>query len=170
MSDIVVNLSLSQIKLLSSLLGEFILLVEPLTFEEGMSKRPKFKHPYSILNSIRVPGAVTNSEKVLDSGFETSDLKSLRSSKQVKSLSDKPVYSRMTSSLTTSYTAAAIVVVPVEILFTAGKIALGFYEVEIGVKPAVVVKMKNKKKRLQKAIDDEAGYEAEEETFDNNDG
>lgn len=144
-----------------------MLLIEPLTFEEGMSKRPKFKHPYSILDSNSVPGAVANSEKILDSGIETSDLRSVRSSKQVKSLteSDRPIYSRFASSLMTSYA----VEVPVEVLFTAGKIALGLYEVD-GVKPAVVVKMKNKKKKLQKAIDDEAGYEAEEENFDNNDG
>lgn len=167
-SDILVNLSLSQIKLLSSILGELMLLIEPLAFEDGMSKKPKFKHPYLILDSPDVPGVFNNQEKVLDSGIETSDLKSVRSSKQVKSLtgSDKPVYSRLPStSMATSYA----VVVPVEILFTAGKIGFGLYEVE-GNKNAVVVKMKNKKKKLKKAVDDEAGYEAEEENVESSDG
>lgn len=141
-----------------------MLLIEPLTFEEGTSKRPKIKYPYSILDSTNVPCKPHNAEK-FDSGIETSDFKSVRSSKRVKSVteSERQVHPRLGNSLPMSYAA----IVPVEVLFTAGKIALGLYEVD-GSKPTVVVKMKNKKKKLQKALDDEMGYEAGEENFDNN--
>lgn len=142
-----------------------MLLIEPLTFEEGTTKRPKIKYPYSILDSTQVPGKLHSAEK-FDSGIETSDFKSVRSSKRIKSVteSEKQVYPRVASALPMSYVA----IVPVEVLFTAGKIALGLYEVD-GSKPAVVVKMKNKKKKSKKALDDEMGYEAEEENVDNND-
>lgn len=142
--------------------------MEPLTVEEGSSKRAKLKYPYSILDSTPLkPGIRTNTEKLLDSGIETSDLKSVRSSKQMKSLteSENQANTRMSNISSSSYSA----MVPVEILFTAGRIALGLYEVD-GTKP-VVVKMKNKKKKLQKVPDvDELGYEAEEDNVDNNDG
>lgn len=145
-----------------------MLLVEPLTVEEGSSKRAKLKYPYSILDSSPlVPGKHTSTEKVLDSGIETSDLRSVRSSKQIKSFteSEKQENPRLPSVLPVSYP----IIVPVEILFTAGKMALGLYEVD-GTNP-VVVKLRNKKKKLLKIpSDDELGYEAEEENVDNNDG
>lgn len=167
-SDIFINLSLSQIKLLSALLGEFLLLIEPLAFEDG-SKRPKIKYPYSLLDSRAfVSGKPNTIEKLLDSGIETSDLRSVMSSKQIKSVteSEKTNFPRLSNVLPLTYP----VVVPVEILFTAGKITLGLYEVDES-KPAVIAKLRNKKKKLQKALDDDLGYEAEEENFDdNNDG
>lgn len=143
-----------------------MLLVEPLTVEDGSSKRTKLKYPYSIIESTHtIHEKVSTSEKLLDSGIETSDLKSVISSKQIRSLTGSEKQVKASNSLTLSY----CTIVPVEILLTAGKIALGLYEVD-GTKP-VVVKQKNKKKKLQKILDDdELGYEAEEENADNNDG
>lgn len=145
-----------------------MLLIEPLAFEDGSSKRTNIRYPYSILDStVAVSGKPGNTEKLLDSGIETSDLKSVMSSKQIKSFteSERQLYPRLSNVLPLSY----VVIVPLEILFTAGKIALCLFEVD-ETKPVVVTRLKNKKKKFQKALDDDLGYEAEGENFDNNDG
>ncbi|KAJ8927596.1 hypothetical protein NQ314_019923, partial [Rhamnusium bicolor] len=176
-SDIFVNLSLQQIKLLSALLSEFVLLVEPfIILEEGLLKRPKIKFPYS--NFKMIPYAIDEEEGITgldilrDSGIETSDMKSVLSSQAQGSIlgststfktvveSDKQqVFPRPPNPLPQIYTA-----VPIEILFTAGKIGFALYQVDST--KTCAAKNKAKRKKYARKCDNDLGYEAEEESMD----
>ncbi|CAH2018039.1 unnamed protein product [Acanthoscelides obtectus] len=162
-SDIVVNLSLNQIKLVSAILSEFASLVEPLLLDDSALARPKIIFPYS-----RFEPSVDNTVKwdpqeiIRDSGIDTSDIKSVKSSSRaaLKGLSEREhqLYSKKHSSVTMVYTAA-----PVDVLFTAGKIGLSLYQIDDG-KPNIY--KQKKKKRPYKIDPDDLGYEAEEESVE----
>ncbi|VEN36376.1 unnamed protein product [Callosobruchus maculatus] len=156
-SDIVVNLSLNQIKLVSAILSEFVSLVEPLLLDDSAIARPKIIFPYSrfepSLDEIdeweAAVGAGAAMVGVADSGIDTSDIRSV-------------------------YTAA-----PVDVLFTAGKIGLSLYQIDdddgdVGEEarpPPSLYKQHRKKKRPSSYrvdhdldLDDDKGYDAEEES------
>lgn len=152
-----INLSLNQIKLLSALLSELLLLVEPLAFDDGATKT-KIKFPYpkfgESATNLRDIDAV---EILRDSGIDTSDIKSLRSSKIIQSITESE---KNTFPKQFPYYYNAI---PFEVLFVAGKIGLSLYQVD---DTKVQIIKKCKKKKLQKLFDEDLGYEAEEETLD----
>lgn len=96
-----------------------------------------------------------------DSGVETSDLKSVMSSKVMKTLteSDNYVFPKPPNPL--PHTSLAV---PIEMLFTAGKIGLALYQIDID--KLNYSKPKGKRKKVLKVLTDDLGYEAEEESFD----
>ncbi|XP_056633940.1 intermembrane lipid transfer protein VPS13B isoform X1 [Diorhabda sublineata] len=154
-TDIMINLSLQQIKLLSALLSEFIALMEPLVVDENFV-RPKLILPYSRSRDTTIyEEEIETCELFRDSGIETSDIKSL-SSRLLKTLSESERY--VVPKSTTSLLGYCI---PFDVLFTAGKISLGLHQVHIP--PNGSQQAKNKRRRSQKVDNDEAGYEAEEE-------
>nr|CAH7751442.1 unnamed protein product [Callosobruchus chinensis] len=171
-SDIIVNLSLNQIRLVSAILSEFVSLVEPLLLDDTAITRPKIIFPYSRFEpsldeideweAVTVAAGAAASDIVRDSGIDTSDIKSVRSSSKtaLKTFSENSdhqlLYARKHSSVTMVYTAA-----PVDVLFTAGKIGLSLYQIDDG-RPNVY--KQRKKKRSYKVDPDDLGYEAEEES------
>ncbi|CAG9819390.1 unnamed protein product [Phaedon cochleariae] len=161
-TDIFVNLSLHQIRLVSALLGEFLLLVEPFILDEGLMKRPKIKFPYSRFDTTPLEIDETETMEILrDSGIETSDMRSLLSSKVVKTIhkTEKYLFPRPPNPLPKSYAS-----IPFELLVTAGKICLALYQMDVP-KPSHV-KQKNRKRRTTKRVDEDLGYEAEEENVE----
>nr|CAI5821779.1 unnamed protein product [Callosobruchus analis] len=172
-SDIIVNLSLNQIKLVSAILSEFLSLVEPLLLDDSAITRPKIIFPYSrfepSLDEIDEWEAVVGAaDLVRDSGIDTSDIKSVRSSSKTalknynsENSDHQLVYARKHSSVTMVYTAA-----PVDVLFTAGKIGLSLYQIDDG-RPNVY--KPRKKKRSYRPDPDDLGYEAEEESVEDKD-
>lgn len=171
-TDIFVNLSLQQIKLLSALLSEFVLLVEPFIVDEGLMKRPKLQFPYSLkaapYDIMEEIETVASIDVLRDSGIDMSDMKSVFSSKAqgtvstVKTLveSDKQsVFPRPPNPLPQIYSA-----VPIEALFTAGKIGLALYESDMT--KIISSRHKGKKRKTKIKIDEDLGYEAEEESVD----
>ncbi|CAG9772920.1 unnamed protein product [Ceutorhynchus assimilis] len=159
-SDILINFSLQQIKLLSAILTEFVLLVTPLIREDGTLKKIKIKFPYSHFD-------LTAYEKdsdidVRDSGIETSDFKSVQSSKTHQNPnSDKQViFPRPPNTVPYIYSS-----VPIEVVLTAGKIGLTLYSVEDEQNASARYKGK-KKKHFKNKTDEDQGYEASEESTD----
>lgn len=105
-SDIFINLSLQQIKLLSAILTEFVMLVTPLImevtlsgmshyyfselfvdcFQDGIFRKPKIRSPYSRFDSVASEKGFASESVIFkgqyrDSGIEISDVKSVQSSK-----------------------------------------------------------------------------------------
>lgn len=142
-----------------------MLLIEPLAFEDGSTKRSKYTF-FPLDGTHSNSGKTGVGEKLPDSGIETSDLKSVMSSKQVTSHNEneRQTWPRLCNVLPLSYA----IIVPIEILFTAGKVALSLYDVD-ETKPVLLARVKNKKKKSHKALDVDLGYEAEEENMDCND-
>lgn len=171
-TDIFINLSLQQIKLLSVLLNEFALLVQPFTMDEGLMKRPKLQFPYSLkplpYEIEEKIENVFNVDVLRDSGIDMSDMKSVFSSKAQGTVltvktsveSDKQsIFPRPPNPLPQIYCS-----VPIEALFTAGKIGLALYETDVA--KTICSRHKCKKKKMKIKIDEDLGYEAEEESVD----
>lgn len=134
--------------------------MEPLAFDDGTTKT-KIKFPYSqFAESTFNLEEIDSVEIVRDSGIDTSDIKSLRSSKIIQSIteSEKNPFPKQFPHYCNA--------VPFEILFVAGKIGLSLYQVDDS-KPLII--KKSRKKKYQKVFDKDLGYEAEEENFDDKD-
>lgn len=79
-SDVEVNLSLSQIQLVSALLIEFLYIFEPFLLEEIVIKRPKITFPYPKFDPSTLDMEEDEIEVLdfaLDSGIETSEFQRL---------------------------------------------------------------------------------------------
>ncbi|XP_030768330.1 vacuolar protein sorting-associated protein 13B-like isoform X2 [Sitophilus oryzae] len=171
-SDIFVNLSLHQIKIVSGVLAEFVVLLTPLIMEDGLLKRPKIKFPYSRFESFLSEFDTEKEVAVIDglnkdSGIETSDVKSLQSARAQTFLNSKPSTESEKQNIfprppnTVPYLPTTI---PLEVLITSGKITLSLYSVDD--ERNVYIKYKGKKKKSQKKADEDQGYEASEESTD----
>ncbi|XP_074031826.1 vacuolar protein sorting 13B isoform X2 [Leptinotarsa decemlineata] len=163
-TDIITNLSLHQMKLVSALYGEFVMLVEPPILDNGSLKRPSVKFPYSRFDVPFELGEVEPLELLRDSGIETSDMKSLMSSKFAKTHIEveKRVFPKLLSPLPQTS-----VSIPFDVLITAGKIGLAVYQYDNTSMTSVSLsKQKGKKKKIPKINKADLGYEAEEESLD----
>ncbi|XP_050295994.1 intermembrane lipid transfer protein VPS13B [Anthonomus grandis grandis] len=172
-SDIFVYLSLQQIKLVSTIFTEFVLLITPLIVEDGIYKKPTIRFPYSRFESAP-SDKLSEKELVVvraskDSGFETSDVKSVQSSKVINSLTrqlsadsnneKQQIFPRPPN------TVPYVLSVPLEVTFTAGKVAVTLYNCEDERSGGGVVKHR-RRKRISKRTDEDQGYEASEESTD----
>ncbi|XP_076265664.1 vacuolar protein sorting 13B isoform X3 [Rhynchophorus ferrugineus] len=170
-SDISVNLSLHQIKILSAVLNEFVVLITPLILQDGMLKKPKINFPYTRVESFRLEKGSEKEVAVIeglnkDSGIETSDVKSVQSLKgqgtilRQSSESDKQyIFPRPPNTVSYVYHS-----VPLEILLAAGRISFTLYSAED--ERNTFIKYKGKKKKSYKKADEDQGYEASEESTD----
>lgn len=76
-TDIEVNVSISQIRLASALFAEFMYLLEPFDIEQGLQETPKLFQPYRKFNYSETNFLEEHElEVVQDSGFETSEIRS----------------------------------------------------------------------------------------------
>ncbi|CAH0555543.1 unnamed protein product [Brassicogethes aeneus] len=167
-SDIIVYLSLQQIKLTSALITEFVYLLEPFIKKDEIAKRPKIRLPYSNLENTYVFEEDDEGVEALkDSGIDTSEMRSLKSFKaigleystQPNTESEKQyVFPRPPNPIPHAYNC-----VPIDILFTAGKIIFSLYKVEIIEQSGS--KLSGKKKKI-KEFDEDLGYEASEESVE----
>ncbi|KAH0999222.1 hypothetical protein HUJ04_005426, partial [Dendroctonus ponderosae] len=180
-SDTLMSLSLQQIKLLSAIFTEFVQLITPFIMEDGVLKKPKIKFPYSRFDSV-TPDRNSSSDlpanQSRDSGIDTSDLKSVQSSKgqlatkgaakklilqvAIKQASDSDkqlVFPRPPNTVPYIYSS-----VPIEVILTAGKIGLTLYSVDD--ERTTNSRHKGRKKKISKKSDDDQGYEASEESTD----
>ncbi|XP_060527776.1 intermembrane lipid transfer protein VPS13B isoform X2 [Cylas formicarius] len=164
-SDVVVNLSLQQVKLFSALSGEFVV---PILREDRALRQSRIKFPYSRFDSrpdIDKEKEATVVEGQKDSGIETSDMKSMQSSKMQHSGvsvkrsvgTDKPCGFPRPS-------VPYVPMVPVEVVFTAGKIGVALHQANEN-KPTSA-KHKGKRKKAARKTDEDQGYEASEESVD----
>ncbi|CAG9862164.1 unnamed protein product [Phyllotreta striolata] len=122
-SDINIALVYQQFSIAACLLKEFQLLVEPVE-EKSDSSKPKITFPYG---KIEFPASGKSAENLIgdsykDSGFETSDIRSVNSSKNLKTDSERNFAHKQSISLDN---------LPIEALFTAGKLTVSFYEVDL---------------------------------------
>ncbi|CAG9862165.1 unnamed protein product [Phyllotreta striolata] len=120
-SDINIALVYQQFSIAACLLKEFQLLVEPVE-EKSDSSKPKITFPYG---KIEFPASGKSAENLIgdsykDSGFETSDIRSVNSSKNLKTDSERNFAHKQSISLDN---------LPIEALFTAGKLTVSFYEI-----------------------------------------
>ncbi|KAG5888478.1 hypothetical protein JTB14_022106 [Gonioctena quinquepunctata] len=163
-TDIFVNLSLQQIKLVSALYAEFLMLVEPLVPDNDLMKIPKVKFPYSRFEMTSELEEMEPIELLRDSGIETSDMKSLMSSKVVKARTEREKFAFPNPTNPIPQLSAAV---PIEALFTSGKIGLSVYQVQdSNINSFPLPKPKGKKKKIPVISWEDKGYEAEEESMD----
>lgn len=171
-TDIKINLSLSQIKLFSVLLAEFSLLIEPFVIKEHLLCRSKIKFPYSeYLPAKHFDENISmySNEIVRDSGIDTSDIKSVLSLKtQVpplnRTISDSEkqyTFPRPSNTLTLTSIST-----PLDILLTGGGIFVSLYQLDTAKVVYSKLRDKNKKRKQSKKVKNDQGYEASEESVD----
>lgn len=174
-SDIIINLSLQQIRLLSCLLMELEALVEPLQLDDEL--RPKITLPYSKSEDINYEIDENEINDICkDSGIDTSDVKSIISSKRDKILIESEKYPYQNKSLPLHISHNNI---PLEMLVTAGKINFGIYQVDVEDFNRQWWRRRSTKKSLtgfrrnsvsSAAFSYDIGYDAEEEDMDDSEG
>lgn len=143
-SDIEMNISLSQIKLVSLLLDEFWMIFD--SFDLSENERPRIIFPYEY--NAFMKNEQESTMDVLDSGIETSDFRSTFSNKSKfeesyylhKIESDSSFYNTPKPKFSVHH------IIPLEVLFTGGKISLILFQLESNDKKDVV-KFKRKKSK-----------------------
>ncbi|XP_072392830.1 intermembrane lipid transfer protein VPS13B [Diabrotica undecimpunctata] len=157
-SDIIINLSLHQIKLISALLNEFQASMEPLIIDKHFV-RMKLTLPYTrSYDETFYEEEIEANDVCRDSGIDTLDNKSILSSSRIlKTLSESEKYTPPKPSNTLNSNQ----LIPFDILLTAGKISLALYQVILPTTGSL--RAKNKRKKSLKIDINASGYEAEEE-------
>ncbi|XP_066257341.1 intermembrane lipid transfer protein VPS13B isoform X1 [Euwallacea similis] len=172
-SDILVTVSLHQLKLSSAIVTEFVTSVAPFIVEGGVLRKPIEKFPYSRLESSGVDQQNFDVEMSVikgqnkDSGIDTSDVRSIQSSKVpglgllTRQSIDNSKQLTFPRPPVIPYTMSSV---PVDIIMTAGKVGFTLYSVDD--ERINNLKYKNKKKKASRRSDDDQGYEASEESTD----
>lgn len=143
-SDIEMNISLSQINLVSLLLDEFWTIFDPFDLPEN--ERPRIVFPYEHNTFIKIEQDTTMD--VPDSGIETSDFRSTFSNKSKfeenyylhKIESDSSFYNTPKPKFSVHH------IIPLEILFTGGKISLILFQLQTNDRKDII-KYKRKKSK-----------------------
>ncbi|KAI4462018.1 vacuolar protein sorting-associated protein 13b [Holotrichia oblita] len=170
-SNIDLQVSLNQIKLVSALQEELNAAFDIIMSDANMSKRPKLNLSYITIGGVKQDiDDVSTQDGVdifRDSGFETSDLRSsislkTKESTNIRKLSESDkssnIFSRSTPSISVN-----VAFIPMDVLVTAGKISFNLYDEEDKIR-GIRSKFNFKKyKPFLRDIDRETGYEGSEE-------